>query len=166
MASELGLECWSRHGRWRCRNWDEMAVMFIKSYRTFYSQIFFFLSSELQGEIFPKLVFLLYIFSIDQYESATDSIYFWNHLNLNCYLVAQPCLTLCDIMDCSPPDSSVHGIFQARTLEWVAISFSNNGLKLSLFLKLLVLEVWSVIGQQQQQHHLGVCQNHRIRTTL
>ena len=76
MASELGLECWSRHGRWRCRNWDEMAVMFIKSYRTFYSQIFFFLSSELQGEIFPKLVFLLYIFSIDQYESATDSIYF------------------------------------------------------------------------------------------
>ena len=124
MASELGLECWSRHGRWRCRNWDEMAVMFIKSYRTFYSQIFFFLSSELQGEIFPKLVFLLYIFSIDQYESATDSIYFWNHLNLNCYLVAQPCLTLCDIMDCSPPDSSVHGIFQARTLEWVAISCS------------------------------------------
>ena len=124
MASELGLECWSRHGRWRCRNWDEMAVMFIKSYRTFYSQIFFFLSSELQGEIFPKLVFLLYIFSIDQYESATDSIYFWNHLNLNCYLVAQPCLTLCDIIDCSPPDSSVRGIFQARTLEWVAISCS------------------------------------------
>ena len=124
MAPELGLECWSRHGRWRCRNWDEMAVMFIKSYRTFYSQIFFFLSSELQGEIFPKLVFLLYIFSIDQYESATDSIYFWNHLNLNCYLVAQSCLTLCDIMDCSPPDSSVRGIFQARTLEWVAISCS------------------------------------------
>ena len=98
--------------------------MFIKSYRTFYSQIFFFLSSELQGKIFPKPVFLLYIFSIDQYESATKSIYFWNHLNLNCYLVAQSCLALCDTMDCSPPDSSVHGIFQARTLEWVAISFS------------------------------------------
>ena len=39
--------------------------------------------------------------------------------------VAQSCLTLCDPMDCSPPGSSVHGIFQARTLEWVAISFSN-----------------------------------------
>ena len=33
--------------------------------------------------------------------------------------------TLCDPMDCSPPGSSVHGIFQARVLEWVGISFSN-----------------------------------------
>ena len=32
--------------------------------------------------------------------------------------VAQSCLTLCDPMDCSPPGSSVHGIFQARVLEW------------------------------------------------
>ena len=31
--------------------------------------------------------------------------------------------TLCDPMDCSPPDSGVHGIFQAGVLEWVAISF-------------------------------------------
>ena len=31
------------------------------------------------------------------------------------------CLTLCDPMDCSPPDSSVHGILQARILEWVAV---------------------------------------------
>jgi len=38
--------------------------------------------------------------------------------------VAQSCPTLCDPMDCSPPGSSVHGIFQARVLEWVAISFS------------------------------------------
>ena len=38
--------------------------------------------------------------------------------------VTQSCLTLCDPMDCSPPGSSVHGIFQARILEWVAISFS------------------------------------------
>ena len=34
------------------------------------------------------------------------------------------CLTLCDPMDCSIPGSSVHGIFQARILEWVAVSFS------------------------------------------
>ena len=39
--------------------------------------------------------------------------------------VAQSCPTLCDPMDCSPPGSSVHGIFQAWILEWVAISFSN-----------------------------------------
>ena len=31
------------------------------------------------------------------------------------------CLHLCDSMDCSPPGSSVHGIFQARILEWVAV---------------------------------------------
>ena len=36
-------------------------------------------------------------------------------------LVTQLCLTLCDPMDCSPPGSSVHGILQARILEWVAI---------------------------------------------
>ena len=35
---------------------------------------------------------------------------------------AQSCPTLCDPTACSPPGSSVHGIFQARTLEWVAIS--------------------------------------------
>ena len=38
----------------------------------------------------------------------------------------QSCLTLCDPMDCSPPDSSVHGIFQARIQEWTAISFSRR----------------------------------------
>ena len=37
----------------------------------------------------------------------------------------QSCPTLCDPKDCSPPGSSVPGILQARTLEWVAISFSN-----------------------------------------
>ena len=40
--------------------------------------------------------------------------------------VAQSCPTLCDPMDCSPPGSSVHGVFQARTLEWVATSFSRG----------------------------------------
>ena len=37
----------------------------------------------------------------------------------------QSCLTLCNPIDGSPPGSSVPGILQARTLEWVAISFSN-----------------------------------------
>jgi len=48
--------------------------------------------------------------------------------------VVQSCPTLSDPMDCSPPGSSVHGIFQARLLEWGAIAFSistsnnyNNG---------------------------------------
>ena len=38
--------------------------------------------------------------------------------------VTQSCLTLSNPMDCSPPGPSVHGIFQARVLEWVAIAFS------------------------------------------
>ena len=38
----------------------------------------------------------------------------------------QSCPTLCDPMDCSLPGSSVHGIFQARVLEWVAIAFSTR----------------------------------------
>ena len=40
--------------------------------------------------------------------------------------VAQSCPTLCDIMVCSLPRSSIHGIFQARVPEWVAISFSRG----------------------------------------
>ena len=43
--------------------------------------------------------------------------------------VAQSCPTLHDPMDCSLPGSSVHGIFQARVLEWVSIAFSWEGTK-------------------------------------
>ena len=59
-------------------------------------------------------------------------LYFYNTLpsrNTITYLeslVAQSCLTLCDPTDCSLPGSSVHGIFQARVLEWVAVSFSRG----------------------------------------
>ena len=60
-------------------------------------------------------------------------ISFYNWENRGCFplffsLAAKPlqsCLTLCDPMDGSPPGSTIPGILQARTLEWVAISFSN-----------------------------------------
>ena len=42
--------------------------------------------------------------------------------------VAQSCLNLSDPMDCSPPGSSIHGIFQARVLEWVVSAFSEDTL--------------------------------------
>ena len=42
--------------------------------------------------------------------------------------VAQSCPTLSDPMDCSLAGSSVHGIFQARVVEWVAIAFSKTGI--------------------------------------
>ena len=54
------------------------------------------------------------------------------HLLLQCMKVkserevAQSCPTLSDPMDCSPPGSSIHGICQARVLEWGAIAFSLN----------------------------------------
>ena len=42
------------------------------------------------------------------------------------HLLTQSCLILCNPMDCSPPDSSVHGILQARILEWVTYPFSRG----------------------------------------
>ena len=43
-----------------------------------------------------------------------------------CANLFQSCLTLCNLMDCSPPGSSVHGIYQARILEWAAMPFSRG----------------------------------------
>ena len=51
--------------------------------------------------------------------------------------VAQSCPTLRDPMDCSLPGSSTHGIFQARMLEWVAIAFSDEIIRLHLILLLI-----------------------------
>ena len=60
---------------------------------------------------------------------------FWSHPDTSVQIVSPPetaaakslqsCLTLCDPIDDSPPGSTVPEILQARTLEWVAISFSN-----------------------------------------
>ena len=58
-------------------------------------------------------------------------VFFWepyliSHFCLYLALVAQSCLTLCDPVNCSPLGSSVHGILQARILEWVAVPFSRG----------------------------------------
>ena len=53
-----------------------------------------------------------------------------------CCSVDKSCLTLFDPMDCSLPDSSVHGILQERILEWVAVSFSKiNSTSIKKFFK-------------------------------
>ena len=49
-----------------------------------------------------------------------------NLIKLVCPQLLQPCLTLCDPMDCSPSGSSVHGSLQARILEWVATPISRE----------------------------------------
>ena len=54
------------------------------------------------------------------------SVRMWSDRMLHACVHAQSCPTLCDSMDCSPPGSSVHGIFQTRVLEWVATSFSRG----------------------------------------
>ena len=53
--------------------------------------------------------------------------------------VTQSCLTLSDPMDCSLPGSSIHGIFQARVLEWGAIAFSEGALAAAAAAKSLQL---------------------------
>ena len=52
--------------------------------------------------------------------------------------IAQSCLTLSNPMDCSPPVSSIHGIFQARVLEWGAIAFSLDKARFSKIRELLI----------------------------
>ena len=54
---------------------------------------------------------------------AATRINMWPVIHLHVF-PAQSCPTLSDPLDCSPPGSSVHGIFQARVLEWGAIAFS------------------------------------------
>ena len=93
------------------------------------------------------LLLLLSRFSLDRlcvtpYTAAHQTPHPWDspgkktgvdcHFLLQCMKVksesedAQSCPTLSNPMDCSLPGSSVHGIFQARVLEWIAIAFSNN----------------------------------------
>ena len=51
---------------------------------------------------------------------------FIKHCRIPWCVLAQSNLTLCDPMDCGPPGFSVHGVLQARILEWVAISYSED----------------------------------------
>ena len=56
--------------------------------------------------------------------------------------VGQSCLTLCDPMDCSLPGFSVHGIFQARVLEWVAISFARGSSRETQMYRTVFWTLW------------------------
>ena len=76
------------------------------------------------------LSILLMMQSDDQYIKwmfcGCTSSFFKSGLFRHEYVHAQSCPTLCELMDCCPPGSSVHGIFQARILERVAISLSRG----------------------------------------
>ena len=62
-----------------------------------------------------------------EYPATLAHLVFEYHISRSlcvCAKLLQSCLTLCNPMDCSPTGSSVHGILQARILEWIAVPFS------------------------------------------
>ena len=74
--------------------------------------------------------------------------------------VAQSCPTLSDPMDCSLPDSSVHGIFQARVLKWDAIAFS------TLYFTTVQKGIWKFIRKVitwDKRPGLNRCQFHQLK---
>ena len=72
---------------------------------------------------------------------------------------AQSYPALCDSMDCSPPGSSVHGIFQARILEWVAISSSMGSSRPRAPTRLLNILLWQA-GDLPLSHQKALAQLH------
>ena len=79
--------------------------------------------------------------------------------------VAQSCPTLCDPMDCSPPGSSVHGIFQARILEWVAIAFSRD-ICVCMCKYILKSEVWNYYSDfYSAMENVEPLQGHNVKLT-
>ena len=79
----------------------------------------------------PKFDLLIFLCGIAKYvkdKTLGRKLNLWTIFSVNNYFMCvtwvQLCPTLCDPMDCSPPGSSDPGIFQARILEWVAISYS------------------------------------------
>ena len=71
--------------------------------------------------------------------------------------VSQSCPTLSDPMDCSPPGSSIHGIFQARVLEWGAIAFSEITGQLVFFYTWLVPVILGSLPMNGAFHKLTFC---------
>ena len=96
-------------------------------YHLFLSRFAFFLSDWIYLFHMPSIIllFILLVYVCIAFSSYLEiKIY---TLDLSKWTeVTQSCATLCDPMDSSLPGSSVHGIFQARILEWVAISFSRG----------------------------------------
>ena len=68
--------------------------------------------------IYENLCLLIWLINV----VFTPSYYFI----VVCVLISQSCSTLCDSKDCNPPGASLHGVLQARILQWVAILFSRD----------------------------------------
>ena len=79
------------------------------------------------GGIFFFILLKNYWQNFSEYQDELIYVRQWSEVK-----IVQLCLILCNPMDCNLPGSSVHGILQARILEWVDISFSNMSGKFSL----------------------------------
>ena len=117
----------SVHGILQSRKLEWVAISFSRGSSQLRNQT---LVSWIAGRFFTNwatretIFFCLWIpISLDCFESLQILISPFSESESE---VAQSCPTLCNPMDCSPPGSSVHGILQARILEWVAISFSRG----------------------------------------
>ena len=76
---------------------------------------------ETLSKYFSPSFVSIYIFTC--HLSIPVCVYTYIHTDTSFLLVTQSCLTLCNPMDCNPAGSSVHGILQARILEWIAVPF-------------------------------------------
>ena len=108
--------------------------------------VFFFYHKQVEEWLFSDL----YLTDITLCSHSLEHSF--SHLNvstihLHACSVAQSCPTLYDPMDCSLPGSSVHGIFQAKMLEWRGLPFPTAGILLTQGLNLHLL-----IGRQTPYH--------------
>ena len=100
------------HGHVRCQYWRKLGKV---SVGTVYYLCNFSVKSKIATNVYCSFFFLMSLLhpNFHKYRTCESE-------------VAQSCPTLCNPMDCSLPGSSVHGIFQAIVLEWIAISFSRG----------------------------------------
>ena len=95
--------------------------------------LFSILSSLPPFFLFPFFLFFLPSFLPSSLSFSNLQVLNLDHWTIYAYLDTQSCLTLCNSMDCSPPDFSVHGIRQERILQWVSISYARGYSWFSLF---------------------------------
>ena len=107
-------------------------ISFVQQDQNLYSRNFYkFFRLLVQEKFLYPYKFRLQIIHYDLPCSQPDFKQFFKKLKWKKMLVVQLYLILCDPMNCSPPGSSVHGLLQARILEWVAISFSRESWKVA-----------------------------------
>ena len=96
----------------------------------------------------------IWITPSERFPLGTETLFCLSPCVCMCVQSLQSCLTLCDPMDCSPPGSSVHGILQARILEWLAMPSSMGSSQLRDWTRISCV---SCIGRQipDRQRHLG-----------